>query len=146
MAILEEIPLLADEADQTADIVIAGEPYTLRMLWNARFKYWSLSLSDRDDEPLLVNVKVVPNYPLVGRYRRTTFAGDLYFVHRAGKTYAPTFDDVGGSSGYGLFYYDAETPKDYPTPLDSVGFLSTIWDGGATQWDVVDGVGTTVWL
>lgn len=146
MAILEEIPLLADESDQTADIVIAGEPYTLRMLWNARFKYWSLSLSDRDDEPLLVNVKVVPNYPLVGRYRRTTFAGDLYFVHRAGKTYAPTFDDVGGSSGYGLFYYDAETPKDYPTPLESVGFLSTIWDGGETQWDVVDGVGTTVWL
>ena len=36
MAILEEVPLLADEADQTADIVIAGEPYTLRMLWNGR--------------------------------------------------------------------------------------------------------------
>ena len=146
MAILEEIPLLAGESDQTADIVIDGEPYTLRVLWNERFKYWSLSLSSREDDNLLVNIKVVPNYPLLGRYKKTSFPGDLYFVNSSGKTYAPAFDDVGGSSGYGLYYYDAETPKDYPTPLEHVGFLSTIWDGGATQWDVVDGVGTTVWL
>ena len=142
--ILQEIPLLAGYADQTADVTIAGEPYTIRMLWNERFGYWSLSLSERDGNELLTNIKCVNNYPLVSRYRKTTFAGDLFFVHRGGKTYRPTYDDVGDR--YGLFYYDPEEAKEYPTPLSAVGFISSIWDNGTTQWDVVDDVGTSVWI
>jgi len=150
MAILEEIPLLADEADHTADITIADTPYTLRMLWNDQFSYWALSLYDRNDDPVILNVKIVPNYPLIGRYRRTEFAGDLYFMHSAGKTYDPGFDDVGGVTGYGLYYYDPETTVSNPVPLTAVGYLASIWDadivGGPSSWDVVDGVGTSVWL
>lgn len=150
MTILQQIPLLSGEPDQTADITIADTPYTLRMLWNERFQYWALSLYDRNDDPVILNIKIVPNYPLVSRYKKTTFAGDLYFMHSAGKTYDPGFDDVGGDSGYALYYYDPETAIDYPTPLAAVGYLASIWDanvvGGPSSWDVVDGVGTSVWL
>lgn len=147
--ILEEIPLLSNEPDQTASITLAGTPYTLRMLWNERFGYWSLTLSEREGDALLTNIKCVTNYPLISRYQKTLFDGDLFFVHRGGKSYRPTFDDVGGDT-YGLFYYDPQSEKQYPTPLSAVGYLSSIWDqnvvGGPSAWDVVDGVGTSVWL
>ena len=143
--ILEEIPLLAGEQDQISSITIADVTYTLRMLWNERFGYWSLSLLDDFGDAILTNIKCVNNYPLVSRYQKTTFDGDLFFIHRGGKTYRPTFDDVGNNT-YGLFYYDQQEAKDYPTPLSAVGYLSSIWDAGVTQWDVVDAVGTSTWI
>lgn len=113
--ILEEIPLLAGASDQTADIVINDEPFTIRVLWNERGGYWSLSMLERDGSPILTNIKMVNNYPLTGRFHLLGLPGDLYFLHKAGKTYRPTFEDVGGE--YGLFYYDAELTSDDPVPL-----------------------------
>lgn len=132
MTILQEIPLIAGSADQTLDITIADQPLTLRVLWNERFDYWSLSVSYRDGEALLTNIKMVNNWPLTGKFQRLGLAGDFYFVHKAGKTYRPTYDDVGGE--YGLFYYDPETVADLPLPITPRGSTQTIWDGGATIW------------
>lgn len=114
--ILYEIPLTPQSADQTLDIAIEGIPYTLRVLWNERFQFFSLTIRQRGGVDILTNVKMVPYYPLVGRYRRLPFNGDLYFIHRAGKTYRPGYDDIGGDA-YGLFYYDAQIPVVYPLPL-----------------------------
>lgn len=116
--ILEEIPLLAGASDQTADIVLDDQPLTIRVLWNERFGYWSLSVLERDGSPLITNVKMVNNYPLTGRFHLLDLPGDLYFLHKAGKTYRPTFDDVGGE--YGLFYFDAEVVDGLPVPLSPV--------------------------
>lgn len=116
--ILEELPLLAGEPDQTVDVTIDNQPYTLRALWNERFGYWSLSVNERDGGPILTNIKMVNNYPLVKRFARLPIAGDLYFVSRSGKIDRPTFEDVGGD--YGLFYYDPETPIDFPVPIAPV--------------------------
>lgn len=113
--IIEEIPLIAGASDQTADIVLDERPFTIRVMWNERFGYWSLSVSERDGSTLITNVKMVNNYPLTGRFHLLELPGDLYFLHKAGKTYRPTFDDVGGE--YGLFYYDEESPQDLPMPL-----------------------------
>lgn len=143
--ILEEIPLLAGAPDQIVSVTLADTTYTVRMLWNERFGYWSLSLFDDYGDALVTNIKCVNNYPLVSRYQKTTFAGDLYFIHRSGKTYRPTFDDVGNNT-YGIFYYDPEEVIDHPAPLSAVGYLSSIWDAGMTQWDVVDDVGTSTWI
>lgn len=113
--ILLEIPLQKNSADQTADIVLDSIPYTIRVLWNERFGYFSLSVSERDGTAILTNIKMVNNYPLVGRFKRLKIKGDLYFIHRGGKTYRPTYDDIGND--YGLFYYDAQTPISYPIPI-----------------------------
>lgn len=142
MTILQEIPLIAGSADQTLDVTIADVPYTLRVLWNERFGYWSLSISYRDGEAILTNIKMVNNFPLVGRFQRLNMAGDLYFVHRAGKTHRPTYDDAGGE--YGLFYYDPETVADLPVPITPRGSTQTIWDGGNTIWK--DGSVITNWV
>lgn len=120
MTILFEIPLLPNSADQTLDITIDTIPYTMRVLWNVRFEYFSLSIYEKGGDAILTNVKMVPYFPLVGIYRRLPFVGDLYFLHRGGKRYRPGYDDIGGSA-YGLYYYDPETPIVYPLPLEPVG-------------------------
>lgn len=116
MAVFFEIPLLEKAADQTLDVTIAGIPYTMRVMWNERFQYFSLSISEKGGDPIVANVKMVQSFPLVGSYRRFPFTGDLYFLHHAGKTTRPTYDNL-GPTGYGLFYYDQETPIVYPLPL-----------------------------
>lgn len=141
MTILQEIPLLAGRSNQFSDVTIGGIPFTIRMLWNEIGGYWSLSFSELNGPDLLVNVKCVPNYPLTGKFQRLGLAGDLYFIHSNGSTYRPTFDDV-GTNTYGLYYYDPETPATLPKPIPPVGTISSIWDGGATEWDS----GASVWF
>lgn len=111
-----EIPLTAQSADQTLDIVIDDIPYTLRVLWNERFKYFAISISEKGGDFIITNTKMVPNYPLIRSEYAFPFLGNLYFLHRGDKKYRPTFDDIGGDT-YGLFYYDDETPIVYPLPL-----------------------------
>lgn len=133
MTFLLEIPLTPNSADQRLDVTIADIPLTLRILWNERFGYWSLSVAYIDGEAILTNIKMVNNTPLTWRYRKLPFAGDFFFVHKSGKTYRPTYDDVGGE--YGLFYYDPETALDLPVPAAPRGSTQSIWDGGNTIWD-----------
>ena len=116
MTILFEIPLIPQSSDQTLDITIEDVPYTMRVLWNERFQYFALSISEKGGDPIISNVKMVNDFPLVGAYRLFPFAGDLLFLHRGGKTYRPTYDDIGGDA-YGLFYYDPEVAATYPLPL-----------------------------
>jgi len=131
--ILQEIPLLAGSADQSLDVTLDNVPYTLRVLWNERFGYWSLSIAYRDGEDILTNIKMVNNWPLVKRFQRLDMAGELFFLHKAGKTYRPTYDDVGNE--YGLYYYDPETVVDLPKPITPRGSTQSIWDGGNSIWD-----------
>lgn len=142
MTILQEIPLLAGSADQTLDVTLDGVPYTLRVLWNERFGYWSLSIAYRDGDAILTNIKMVNNFPLVKRFQRLPMKGELFFVHRAGKIRRPTYDDVGGE--YGLFYYDPETAEDLPRPIAPRGSTQTIWGGGNTIFK--DGDVITNWV
>lgn len=140
--ILNEIPLIAGQADQTLDVTLDDLPYTLRVLWNERFGYWSLSINEKDGDAILTNIKMVNNYPLLKRFKRLPMIGELYFIHRGGKTYRPTFDDI-GTNTYGLYYYDPEALPDNPVPLLPIGSSvsiwdngNSIWDGGASNWDV----------
>ena len=130
--ILQEIPLQAGSADQTLDITIAETPFTMRVLWNERFGYWSLSIAYRDGEQILTNIKMVNNWPLTGKFQKLGLKGDFYFVHKAGKTYRPTYDDVGGE--YGLYYYDPEDDEALPVPILPRGSTQSVWDSGNTIW------------
>ena len=111
-----EIPLVPDSADQTLDLVIEDVPYSFRVLWNERFQYFSLSISEKGGEDIITNTKMVAGYPLIRSEYAFPFAGNLYFLHRGGQKYRPTFDDIGKDT-YGLFYYDDEIPVVYPLPL-----------------------------
>ena len=140
MTILLEIPLKSGSADQRLDVTISDVPLTLRVVWNERFGYWSLSVAYRDGEDILKNIKMVNNTGLTSRFKRVPLNGDFYFIHKSGKTYRPTYDDVGGE--YGLYYYDPETAEDLPVPASPRGSTQSVWDDGNT---ILDG-GASNWV
>ena len=108
MALIQKIPLQPETTDQLVSVELDGNPYILRVLWNERFGYFSLSVSAADETPILRNVKMVKNYPLIGRYKNTLLpAGDLYFVQEKGNADRAAYADL--AVNFGLYYYEADT-------------------------------------
>ena len=140
MTILVEIPILPQVADQTLNVTLDNEPYTLRLVYNVRFDFFSLSIAEKDGDNLISGIKAVHNYPLINRFQKTKFKGDIYLLHKGGKDIRPTFDTVGIE--FGLYYYDAELPDDFPTHNIALGSTMSVWDGGNSIWDS----GTSNWV
>lgn len=107
--------MLPGAADQTADITLSGQTFSMRILWNERFQYWSFSLSERGGVPLITNVKMVPSFGLIRRFHKVDLPGDIFFLHRSEKLTRPTFEDLG--TNYLLYYFDPESPDEFPVPL-----------------------------
>ena len=109
--ILEEITLSSDTTDQTIDVVLSGEPYTLRILWNELFGYFSLSVLERAGDVIVENIKMVPNYPLIGRFKDIRLpVGDLYFYNEQdiASGIRPSYFSIGTDATetkFGLLYY-----------------------------------------
>lgn len=53
----------ADGNDVVFKTTLSGTEYTLRMLWNQKGQYWTLSIGD-----IVKSIKVVCNYPLLNGY------------------------------------------------------------------------------
>lgn len=141
MATLLKIPLLPETSDQVLNVELGGRPYLLRVIWNERFGYFSLSISEVDNTPILTNVKMVKNYNLTGRYKNALLpAGDLFFVQEHGKSVRPLYDDIGVN--FSLYYFEDDALPAVPLTLpQSNQQLRTVWDDDLTTWDD----GETVW-
>lgn len=143
MALIQKIPLQPETTDQLVSVELDGNPYILRVLWNERFGYFSLSVSAADETPILTNVKMVKNFPLIGRFRDTLLpAGDLYFVQEKGTSERAAYSDLGTT--FGLYYYEPDpvvtaqpVRQTASEPLIGSAWdsLFTSWDGGSTLWD-----------
>ena len=53
-----------DMNDSISRIVLSGKQYQLRFTWNDTGGYWTFGLLDSLGAPLLIGVKVVPQFPL----------------------------------------------------------------------------------
>lgn len=142
MATTLEIPILYQSADQSLNVTLDNQPYTLRITYNVRFDFFTLSINEKDGNALISGIKMVHNYPLINRFQKTTFKGDIYLLHKGGKDIRPTFDNVG--SEFGLYYYDQELPDDFPVPNITLGSNTTIWDEGNTIY--IDDGQITNWV
>jgi hypothetical protein len=141
MALLQKIPLSAGVADQKLSVELDGNPYRLRVVWNERFGYFSLTVMTSDDEDILTNIKMVKNYPLTSRFKDTRLpTGSLYFVQEKGTADKADFDDLGVT--FGLYYYEPDTVVTTTAVVAATeAVLGTIWDSGLTEFDE----GLTVW-
>lgn len=143
MALIQKLPLQPETTDQLVSVELDGNPYILRVLWNERFGYFSLSISAADETPILTNVKMVKNFPLIGRFQNTLLpAGDLYFVQEKGFADRATYSDL--ATNFGLYYYEPDpvvtaqpVRQTVSEPLVGTAWdsLFTSWDGGSTLWD-----------
>lgn len=107
MSLIQKIPLQPDTTDQLISVELDGNPYILRVLWNERFGYFSLSVSAADETPIVTNVKMVKNYPLIGRFKNTLLpTGDFYFIQEKGDAERAAYADL--AVNFGLYYYEAD--------------------------------------
>jgi len=134
--ILAEIPLLPDTTDQLVDVVLSDNPYTLRILWNEKYGYFSLSIYARDGAVILENIKMVKNYPLIGRFKNTLLPiGDLYFIDNKNKHSRALYESV-GTGDYSLVYYVPDVVASEVVVITPVAAISgSIWDSGLSVWD-----------
>ena len=59
--IIIEVP---DMNDSISRIVLDGKHYQIRFTWNDTGGFWTFGLMDSLGNPLLIGVKVVPQFPL----------------------------------------------------------------------------------
>lgn len=142
MSLIQKIPLQPNTTDQLVSVELDGNPYILRVLWNERFGYFSLSVLTADESVILENIKMVKNYPLIGRFKdvRLPF-GELYFIQEKGNAARPGYSDL--AVNFGLYYYEADAvvtaqPVRQAVPGAVVG---TVWDSNLSTWDT----GSTLW-
>lgn len=142
MALTQKIPLQPETTDQLVSVELDGNPYILRVLWNERFGYFSLSLLTADESVILENIKMVKNYPLIDRFKdvRLPF-GDLYFIQEKGSAARPGYSDLAVNCG--LYYHEADTVVTAQPVREQVAeaLIGTIFDSGLTSWDT----GSTLW-
>ena len=107
MSLTQKIPVQGETTDQLLNVELGGNPYLLRILWNERDGYFALSISTVDEVPILQNIKMVKDYPLLGRFKDPRLpAGDIYFIQEKGKTDRPLYSELGTT--HGLYYYEAD--------------------------------------
>ena len=56
-----EVP---DMNDSVSRVVLSGTPYQIRFTYNDTKDYWKFGLSDSQGNPIVVGIKVVPQFPL----------------------------------------------------------------------------------
>jgi hypothetical protein len=141
MSLIQLIPLQEETTDQTVEVELGGNPYILRVLWNDRFGYFSLSVSTVDELPILTNIKMVENHPLIGRFKNPLLpAGDLYFVHEKRNINRPEYSDL--AVNFGLYYYEVDEVATAQMVREQItALVGTIFDSGLTTWDS----GSTLW-
>lgn len=134
-----QIPILPQVSEQYLNVTLEDNPYTIGLKYNVRFDFFTLSIAEKDGDLLLGGVKLVNNYPLIGRYLKTPLKGDFYLLHKGGKDIPPTYDNVGNE--FMLYYYDDDIADVLPVPNEVMGATQSVWDSGNTVWDG----GTTSW-
>lgn len=142
MSLIQKIPLQPETTDQLVSVELDGNPYILRVLWNERFGYFTLSIMEANESPLLTNVKMVKNYPLIGRFKNELLPfGDLYFIQEKGSAARPGYSDLGVT--FGLYYYEADAVVTAQPVRQQIGeaVIGTVWDSGLSTWDT----GSTLW-
>jgi len=91
------------------DIILDGVPYHLRIYWNARGAYWSIDVSDRDQNLLVGGIKVVNNYELFYNHPdRDLPPGQLFVIDYRGEGFKIAFDDF-TNGNCDLVYIEAVT-------------------------------------
>lgn len=106
--IIQKVPTSPQTSDQVIQVSLGNNPYLLRVMWNERFGYWSLSLSDITNSPIIENIKMVTMYDLTSRFKDKRMPyGYLAFVREKGPYKRPDYNDLGLT--HNLYYLeDAE--------------------------------------
>ena len=84
---MEIIPFQNDLPSFSEEVTIDGIPYILDFSWNSRGEFWSMSIYNRDQTPLILGVKLVLFFGLINKFVDIGLPpGDIYVVDPSGNT------------------------------------------------------------
>lgn len=66
--------------DSLSRLVLNGKPYQIRFTYNDTADYWKFSLYTSQYEPIVVGIKIVPQYPLNVFYPVTKLPDGIFGV------------------------------------------------------------------
>lgn len=75
--IIIEVP---DLNDSVSRIVLNGTVYLIRFSYNDTFDFWKFSLYTAQNEPIVLGIKIVPNFPLNTFYGVTKLPDGIFGV------------------------------------------------------------------
>lgn len=78
-------------------VVLDGREFAIVLHWSQREERWYLDLYTATDDLLVAGIKLVPNWPLLYRYRSVAGlpAGELMVVDDRPSPAPPTLDELG---------------------------------------------------
>lgn len=92
--------------DQTSELAINDVTLTIRVKWNQRFSFWSLSIYDRDSNIIIAGVRMVRNSGLLQGIRIPCIDGEFLFIRQYGDKSEADFYSLGAD--YALVYVTRE--------------------------------------
>jgi hypothetical protein len=104
---LHTIPLRSDLEHYSLDVSLDGATYSLSFRWNRRDLSWWMGIADSAGNEILAPRKMVVDWPLLSRLRKSTFPpGDFIVLDTANLGIDPGRDELG--KRIQLVYADAE--------------------------------------
>jgi hypothetical protein len=97
MASVYEIPIIA--GPQRFTITLSGAILQMRLIYaDAPEGGWVLDIHDRENQPLIDGIPLVPGVNLLDQYDYLTPGGGLYIVTPGEPDKVPQFNDLGNST------------------------------------------------
>lgn len=101
------IPVIAGASHQQQRIALDGKLYTLGLSWNQWASYWSFSLWDSEESPIILGVRIAVNWPLLRYYKFDSRCppGEFFAHDLTDNSSDPGYDDFGIGKRVQLVYY-----------------------------------------
>jgi hypothetical protein len=108
MAILE-IPTNSDNPSWSEIIALEGIGYLLSFTWNNRDNSWVLDIQLPDETPIIMGIKMITNYELLGTYAEQNMPeGSMVLYDTSGAREDCTRDELGNR--WKLYYVTSDDP------------------------------------
>lgn len=89
----------------TQEVTLDETDFKLKFYWNSRFEYWSMTISDFEDNIIVSGIKLVLNYDLLNPYRHLDVpAGQLYVLDPSDTLLRINREDI--DKNVSLFYVE----------------------------------------
>lgn len=103
-----EIPVNPALSSQIMTIPLEGVRYRLRVYYSFRMSIWLMDLFTDRESDILLGIKLVPDWPLIGRFKVDNQPpGDFYAVDTSGQGLPPGRDDFGTNQRVRLRYVES---------------------------------------
>lgn len=106
MADIFNIPVDANSASFKQRIELDAKEFVIQIGWNTRQSRWYISLMDANENPLVMGITLVANYPLFNRFKGTQYPQGVMMLFDGTGNWSECNRDGLGSSHY-LTYQEA---------------------------------------